>query len=684
MSTHQNRITQFWQELKRRKVFRVIAMYAATAFIIMEAGDIMLPRLGLPEWTVTFIIILLIVGFPIAIILSWIFDITPNGIERTKLYKEERLAEKIVMTNKWQVATFASIFIIIGLLVYNIFGSNKIVKIDESLDKSIAVLPFLNYSGDPEQDFICIGLPEEVISNLYTINSLDRVTPFRSVLKYKDSEVPLSMIASELHVEYILTGTYKRLREQLRFTIQLFQAKEDILLWQEHFDRHPDEINGIPSEIALHIADYLKAYLSDNERQAVQKPRTSNPEAYEKFQLGNYYYYIKQDISRLDIAIGFYKECIELDPDFAMAYIMMARCHMVKHWYRLDMTDKSLRESEKAIAVALEIDLSLPLAHLVRGQLYYLGYRDYENALYHLEQAQRLTPGNAEITYFLGLVHRRIGKWNMAIEEMQKAHAIDPGSVAVIMNLKECYFLTRQYELALSLSNKIKQLTPENIVLTDYRIHISLMRDGNTIMARKELEQAIRIGITELELNNQSFWTPPLILDFFDEKYHEVLDYISNSTWKGIINPWAYQPASLHQAVMYDCLGNREYAKLYFDSARNILDSMLHKYPEEARLHGSLGIAYAGLGDKENAVRKGRKAVELMPIDKDAFFGTMRIWELAWIYVMVKEYVQALEQLEILLSHPSPFSVPYLLMDPRWKPLRNHPEFIRITEKYSQ
>jgi serine/threonine-protein kinase len=454
-------------------------------------------------------------------------------------------------------------------------------------------------------------------------------------------------------------------------------------LWQKNFDRHPDEINGIPSDIALHIADFLKAYLSDNERQAVQEPSTYHPEAYLKFQLGNYYYYIKQDNSRFDIALGFYQDCIELDPDFAMAYIMMARCHMVKHWYRIDMTDNSLRESEKAIAAALDIDPNLSIAQLVRGQLYYLGYRDYENALYHLDQALKLSPGNAEIIYFQGLVYRRMGEWNKAIELIQLAHDIDPGSVTVLMNLKECYILTRQYEQALNLSKKIRQLTPENLVLPDYRIHISLMRDGNTIIAREELKQAIRIGISESELNDQSFWTPPLMLDFYDEMYNEVLDYISKSGWKGIINPSVYQPASLHQAVIYAYLGKNETARLYFDSARNMLDSMLHEYPDEARLHGSFGLACAGSGDKQNAIREGRKAVELMPIEKDALRGTMSVWELAWIYVMVKEYDQAVEQLEILLSHPSQFSVPYLLMDPRWKPLRNHPEFIRIIKKYS-
>jgi TolB-like protein/Flp pilus assembly protein TadD len=677
-------LLRIWNELKRRRVTKVVTVYAASAFIIMEASEIMLPRLGLPDWIVTLIIIILIVGLPVAVIFSWIFDITPEGIEKTKSIKEESIAGEVDITNKWKVATIASILIIIGLLAYNIFGSSRIAKIDKSLEKSIAVLPFLNYSGDPDQDYICIGLPEEVISNLYAINSLERVTPFRSVLKYLDSKDQLSNIASELNVEYILSGTYKKLREQLRFTVQLFQAKESELLWQEHFDIPPDEINGIPSEIALHIADYLNAYLSDSERQTIQKPSTPNPEAYEKFQLGNYYYYIKQDNSRLDIAIDYFNVCIELDPEFAMAYIMKARSYLVKHWYRIDMTDKSLRESEKAIALALEIDPSLPLAHLVRGQLCYLGYRDYDSAIHHLNHALSLTPGNAEIIYFLGLVHRRTGNWNRAIDEIKKAHSIDPGTVAVIMNLMECYFLTRQYESALGLSNKIKRLTPENLGLVDYRIHISLMRDGNTMMARKELEQAIRIGITELELNNHSFFTPPMMLDYFDGMYQKVLDYISNSGWNGIDNHSFYQPANLLQAFMYDCLGNREFAKLYFDSARMILDSMVNLYPDEARLYGSLGLACAGVGDKENAILRGKKAVELLSIEKDAFIGTNRVWELAWIYVMVKEYDKALEQLEILLSHPSSFSSQYLLMDPRWEPLRNQPEFIRITEIYSQ
>jgi len=684
MASNPNKLSQFWQELKRRKVIKVVTMYAATAFIIMEASEIMLPRLGLPDWIVTLVIVILIAGLPVTVILSWIFDITPGGIEKTSPLKEDPSAEKDDRTNKWKVATMASIFIIIGLLAYNIFVNSKFAKLDKSLDKSIAVLPFLNYSGDPEQDFICIGLPEEVIGNLYAINSLDRVTPFRSVLKYMDSKDQLSQIAIELNVEYILSGTYKKLREQLRFTVQLFRAKENELLWQKHFDIPPDEINGIPSDIALHIADYLKAYLSDSEKQVIKKPSTSHPEAYEKFQLGNYYYYIKQDRSRLDIAIEFYTECIEIDPDFAMAYIMMARCHLVKYWHRQDMTDQSLRESEKAIAVALEIDPGLAMAHLVQGQLYYLGYRDYENAMYHLEHALSLTPGNAEIIYFLGLVHRRTGNWNNAIEEIKKAHAMDPGSVPVVMNLMECYFLTRQYESALSLFDELRQLTPENFALVDYGIHISLMRDGNTLTARTELEQAIRIGITESELNNQSFFTPPLMLDFFDGKYQKVLDYIASSDWKGINNHSVYQPAALWQALMYDYMGNKEDAKLYFDATRIILDSMLQIHPDEARLHGSLGVAFAGIGDKEKAIRNGRKAVELLSIEKDAFVGIVRVWELAWIYVMVKEYNQAIEQLQVVLSHPSPYSTPYLLMDPRWKPLRNHPEFIRITETYSK
>jgi len=176
MPTNPNKLSQFWQELKRRKVVRVITVYAAAAFVILELTDIVAPSLGLPEWTLNLIIILLCVGFIIAIIVSWIYDIHPEGgIVKTEPVKKAKNAEILPSTNSWKVATYMSVVVIIGLLIVNIFARQNKITVNPDLEKSIAVIPFLNFSEDPNQEYMCLGLTDEIINHLFKIESFDKV-----------------------------------------------------------------------------------------------------------------------------------------------------------------------------------------------------------------------------------------------------------------------------------------------------------------------------------------------------------------------------------------------------------------------------------------------------------------------------------------------------------------------------
>jgi len=249
-----NKLSQFWQELKRRKVVRVITVYAAAAFVILELTDIVAPSLGLPDWTLNLIIILLCVGFIIAVIVSWIYDIKPEGgIVKTEPAQKVKEVKMPDSSMNWKIASYISFVVIIGLLMINLFGKGKRIKIDESFKKSIAVLPFDNFSTDSAQQHMCDGLTGEIIDHLCKIESFDKVVPMASVMKYNDDKINILQIADELNVNYILDGTFKMIGEQLRATAQLIEAKSNKQIWQYEKDLPYKEIISIQVEIALQI-----------------------------------------------------------------------------------------------------------------------------------------------------------------------------------------------------------------------------------------------------------------------------------------------------------------------------------------------------------------------------------------------------------------------------------------------
>ena len=313
---------QFWHELKRRKVIRVIPVYAAASFVLLELVDIIAEPLRLPDWTINFVLVLLSIGFIISIILSWVYDVTPEGIQKTKSAKEIDEAQKPPTSNIWKVISFVSIVIIVALVLFHIMSSRKQAEVDTELEKSIAVLPFENFSADPDQEWMCNGLTDEIINHLYKIESFDKVVSLNTVLTYKNTDTKTPDIARELKVNYVLEGTYKKIGEQLRVTAQLIEPKNDKHIWQNEYDRPYEEIISIQTDIALQIADHLKAFLKSSEKQNIQKIPTSNQEAYELLQEALYGFYDDstsfgpQNNQAFDLVL----KAIELDPEYADAY----------------------------------------------------------------------------------------------------------------------------------------------------------------------------------------------------------------------------------------------------------------------------------------------------------------------------------------------------------------------------
>ena len=281
-----NKLSQFWQELKRRKVTRVITVYAAAAFVIIDLIGNVAPSFGLPDWTLNFIVVLLCVGFIIAILLSWIYDIHPDaGIVKTKPVNKLEPGEEHIGSKSWRIASYISFVVIIGLILFHIFSTSNKSKVISSLDKSIAVLPFINDSPDQERMYFINGIMESILNNLSMIEDL-RVPGRTSIEQYRDNPKSIPEVAEELNVDYVLEGSGHRDGNNVRLFVQLLDGRKDQHLWSKTYDADIEEIFAMQSEIAQLVASEIEAIITPDEKTLIEKVPTTNLTAYDFYRRG--------------------------------------------------------------------------------------------------------------------------------------------------------------------------------------------------------------------------------------------------------------------------------------------------------------------------------------------------------------------------------------------------------------
>jgi len=442
-----NKLSLFWQELKRRKVTRTITVYAAAAFVILELVDIVSPNLGLPVWTFNLVLILLLVGFVITVILSWIWDIHPEGgIVKTKPIDKVKNDDKILTnSSSWKIASYISFMVIVGLIVLNIFGGKRGARIDESLTKSIAVLPFENFSTEPDQEAMCQGITVEIINHLYRIESFDHVSSLTSVLNYRDPEKNIPEIAKELGVNYILEGVYKKVGDQIRVSAQLIKAGSDGHIWQQDYDRPYQEIISLQSEIALQIADQLKAYLTETEKQLIVKIPTQNQEAYELMQQANYLF-TTETWQKRDQIMRLAQQAIDLDPDYADAYAMVGGMILSEGYYFGGKEMQSVAwEAIPYLNKALELDKDNVSAIINMAVINFFVQWDYIKAEEYFSRITDYLSTDFIPLYGYTLFLIEMGRCNEVLELIDKSMiAIDEIAVqahVVLGNNREAYDL---------------------------------------------------------------------------------------------------------------------------------------------------------------------------------------------------------------------------------------------------
>jgi serine/threonine protein kinase/tetratricopeptide (TPR) repeat protein len=545
--------------------------------------------------------------------------------------------------------------------------------------KMLAVLPFENL-GSAEDEYFADGMTEELMARLASIEGLG-VIARTSAMQYKNTDKSIKRIGEELGVEYILEGTVRWQRaaegpSRVRVTPQLIRVSDATHLWADVYEKDMADIFQVQSDIAEQVVEALGITLLEPERRVLESKSTDNLEAYDYYLRGNDYLFYR-GYADARIAAQMYEKAVELDSTFALAYAQLSRAQTDLYWFYYDRTTECLARAKIAVDKALQLDPDLPEAHLALGWYHYHGYLDYEQALEQFAIVQKQQPNNADLLLGIAAVQRRQGKFEQAIINFKKASELDPRSSQLAFNAGETYALMRYYTQAEPYFDHAISLTPDWPLPYVYKALLYLSWHGSTEKARAILKKASHsIGSADHPLSVLDL----VLLDLLDRKYQEALDRLSFASSEAFEAQFYYIPKAQLYAGIYGLMDRPQLERANYDAARSILEIKIKQRPEDARLHGSLGIAYAGLGRKQEAIREAEKAVELLPVSKEAYRGCFRVKDLAHVYVMVGEYDAAIDRLEFLLSFPGWISIPLLRLDPIWDPLRDHPRFQKLLE----
>ncbi len=471
MPENTNRLTQFWEELKRRKVVRVITVYAAAAFVTLELISIVADPLKLPEWTLTFLIILLGVGFIIAVILSWIYDVGPVGIERTSSSKTagNEFQESPSRLKAWKIATYISVIIIIVLVILQVFSRNNPSKEILEQEKSIAVLPFENMSDDNEFEHLGDAMTDEIIMQLYKIHEFE-VRSRTSIMQYKATDKGSPEIGEELNVNYLLEGSTQRYEDQVRIRVQLIHASTDDHIWGEVFEGAWKEIFNIQVNVAKQVAIELKTVLSPEEVLRIEQEPTVEMEAYNLYLLGRYFWN-QIDRDDLDKSKAYYEMALQIDPDFALAYTGLAATFTSYATWGYTPRNQVMFRAKEASIKALEIDHKMAEAHTELAWTKVIHDWDWSGGEEGLIHAIKLNPNSASAHSRYAWLLSMVGRHEEAISECKKALSLDPLSTYIWTSLGRRYYFERDYDRAIEEYRKILENFPD----IDYtRAHLAL------------------------------------------------------------------------------------------------------------------------------------------------------------------------------------------------------------------
>ena len=655
----------FFEELKRRKVFRVAASYAVVAFIIMQLVEILFPMFNFPQWTQQFTVIIVLLGFPIAVILSWVFDKTSQGLIKTVAPETEEIDGKNVKVNGrpfylQKRNIILSLGVIGGILIGTYSGDTFKTSVDR---KSIAVLPFDNYSTAEEDQYFSDGMTEVIIANLAKVKGL-KVISRTSVMEYKNTTKKLKVIAKELGVAHILEGSIQRANGRVRVVGQLIDANTDEHIWAETYDKKESDIFELQSDVAIEIANALKTELTDEVKARISDKLTESTIAYEYYLKGNMYENEGHNALYLRAAIAEYERAVTIDPEFAEAFAQLGKMHAHMSWYRVDISDSRIIMSKNAIDKAMKLKPNNAVVRMALGTYFYHGFRDYGKALAEYTKARDLAPSNSFSHFYIAMIYRRLGDFERSLQANQKAVEMDPLSKVMIQNLAQTFNAVRRYDEAWPSIDRILSINPtaETILWVKSQI---LTSQGKLKMAREIIndDKSLSTIVNQVKI------------DYYLNDYESLSNVLKNRSINSISNVWTYYPLDYYYGIIELNKKNKLKAKNYFNASISHLKSQIKVYPNDPRFYSALGFSYARIGNKDEAINSALKALELLPISRDALFGPVYEKYLTIIYSLLGDNDKALDKIDFLINIPGGFHYGELLNDPDFDSIRDEPRF---------
>ena len=604
----------FFDELKRRKVFRVAASYAVVAFIIMQLVEILFPMFNFPQWTQQFTVIIVLLGFPIAVILSWVFDKTPEGFIKTdQNVSQEVDGLNIKVDGRPFYLQKRNIFLLLGVVGGILIGIYSTSTISNKINsKSIAVLPFDNYSTAPEDQYFSDGITEVIIAHLAKIKDFTVISR-TSVMGYKGTTKSLKDIGKELGVAHILEGSVQRAGDEIRIVSQLIETKSDKHLWAETYDEKLKSLFAVQSDIAKKIALALETEISGDVVRRIDERPTESLIAWDNYLKGIEYSYVSNRLVDIEKSQEYFDKAFQLDPNFASALAKSAYLDLQIYWLGYDHIHSRINKAKSKIEQATALSSLSPEVLEATGYYYYYAYRDYSEALKYFDQAKNLEPGNSSHIQSIGYILRRQGKIEESLVNLHRALETSKNDASLAFQIMLTYEQSRKYKKAEEMIDVALRLFPDNHVNLmqkawfKYYEHknLSLLVDELMILRNKykDVNYSITFNIADALFRNRNY---NLVIDEI-EKIKEPFNIGQNN----------YTPHIFFIGRAQELMGMEKKAKVSYNTAASLLEKKLLLNPQDIRISSDLALVYAYLNRKEDAIRMIESAMIQIPIEKD-------------------------------------------------------------------
>ena len=676
----------FFSELQRRNVYKVAVAYAVVAWLLIQIATQTFPFFEIPNWVVRVVILLLLLGFPIALVFAWVYELTPEGIKRTdEVLPNESITRKT--GRRLMAAASVVTALAVALFLFRLARLNQTDTAGSKAappsraaavptvipEKSIAVLPFENRSSDKENAFFADGVQDEILTALARIAEL-RVISRTSVMLYK-SGTPRNLreIAQQLGVTHLLEGSVQRTGNKVRVNAQLIDARTDSHRWASTYDRELADVFAIQTEIAKAIADQLQARLSPSEKAEIERPPTTDVAAFDLYnRAANLLLTANFGTSGRPntlAAIELLTQAVARDPAFFRAYCTLASAHSWLYFIRHDRTPARLVLADEALQAAFRLRPDSGEAHLARATYFYRGSLDYDGALAELDVARKTLPNEAAVFQLTGYIRRRQGKREEGLRNLERALEIDPRNFGLLQQIFISYTTLHRYASAAATLDRALAIKPDDIGTKIIRAQLELEWKADPRPLHQTIDSILATNPDAIDPVAGN-WFVCAMAERDAAAAGRALAALEKSGGDFPGNGIHF-PRAFCQGLVARMTRDTTAALAAFTAARPQQENIVRAQPEDGPALSVLALIDAALGRKEEALREGRRAMELLPVEKDSVTGDLLLGNFAMIAAWVGEKDLAIEQ----LGHYSHINYGSLKLDPEWDSLRGDARF---------